>query len=163
MKKLATLLAVLCLLPLDSYKSAEGDTLIRKEKSLLNFEKVFTGRYSGMLQRSRLVIRDADQWRLVWSEIEQNLQSSTSLPTVDFGRFMVILAAMGMQSTGGYEIEIVEVYREKEHIQLVVREISAGRGCLVTQELTSPVDIVMIARSDEPVAFLEHREIRDCD
>jgi hypothetical protein len=163
MNTLVTFVAIFFLLSSGYNNIAQGVSLNQEEKSLLPMEQVFSDQYSGILQRSRLVIRDAEQWRSVWSGVVKDPQSAISPPDVDFGRFMVIVAAMGMRGTGGYQIEIVKVYRESERIQVIVREISAGKGCIVSQELTSPVDIVMIAFSDEPVSFIEHQHTRDCD
>ncbi len=148
---------------LDCHILAEEDSLIQPDTNILSMERIFTGQYSGMQQPNRLVVRDTDQWRSLWNEVIQNSQSTKPLPPVDFSHFMVIIAAMGMRRTGGHKIEIEKVYSEKERIEVVVHEFYPGLGCMVTQELTSPVDIVTIHRSDKIISFIEHQKSYECD
>jgi hypothetical protein len=69
---------------------------------------------------------------------------------------------MGTQSTGGHTIAIEGVYRSGGRLWVVVREEAPGPGCMMTQVLTTPVDVVSVPLSDEPVSFVERKETRDC-
>ena len=84
-------------------------------------------------------------------------------PVVDFGQSMVILAAMGVQNTGGHMILIEGVHRSEKRLFVTVRQVLPGLGCMTTQTLTSPVDAVQVPKSDEAVTFVERQETQTCD
>jgi hypothetical protein len=129
----------------------------------MTMQRILSAQDTGLNQPLRLVIRDLEQWQSIWSEAMRGRGTPTAPPAVDFNRYMVILAAMGTQRTGGHEISIEEVHREGKHIVVTVRQVSPGPGCMTTQVLTSPVDIVQVPKSDEAVTFVERQEIQNCD
>jgi hypothetical protein len=75
---------------------------------------------------------------------------------------MLLVAAMGTRSTGGYTIEIEAVDRDSSAITASVRSRSPGKSCGTTAALTAPVDIVRIPRSDHPVRFVEEHIVTNC-
>lgn len=129
----------------------------------MTLQRILTEQETGLNHPLRLVIRDPEQWKSIWSEVMRDRSTVTPLPAVDFTRYMVILAAMGIQSTGGHEISIEEVRRDGKHLVVTVRQVSPGPECMTTQVLTSPVDIVQVPKSDEAVTFVEQKEIQNCD
>jgi hypothetical protein len=124
-------------------------------------QQIFTAPYTGIDQSRRLVIRTPQDWQAIWSELRRDQYPITAPPAVDFSQFMVILAAMGMRSTGGHAIRIEEVSRSGGRLFVVVRQISPEAGGVTTQALTSPVDAVQVPQSDEPVIFVERQETRN--
>jgi hypothetical protein len=75
---------------------------------------------------------------------------------------MVLIAAMGRRPTGGYGIVIESVHRADGKLFARVEAHSPGPTCFVTQALTAPVTAVRVARSDEPVEFLERSSVTEC-
>ena len=110
--------------------------------------------YSGFRDRARLIIRDRETWTRVWLRVTTSA-SSRPLPQVDFAEHMIVFAAMGGKPTGGYSIEIVQLYRRGADMYAVVRETSPGRGCAVTQALTAPVTAALVPRTSGRVFFVE--------
>ncbi len=129
---------------------------------VLTMEPLFTVPHSGIEESRRLVIREEDEWNALWGDVMINLAPKPEAPAVDFDRFMVIVAAMGTRSTGGYTISIVEVRAMEVQLLAVVREVSPGSGCFVTDALSAPVTAVRVPRSDEPVSFDDRSETQDC-
>ncbi|HKC59641.1 MAG TPA: protease complex subunit PrcB family protein [Myxococcales bacterium] len=121
----------------------------------------YTAVYSGFDQPAQLVIRDAGGWAAFWDQMHQGQSPVPALPAVDFGRQMVIAAAMGTQHSGGYAIAIERVSFGSEVI-VGVLATSPGHGCVVTAALTKPVDAVVVSRSDAPVRFQESAALHDC-
>ena len=129
---------------------------------LVSMHRIFSEQYSGIQQPRRAVIRSAAQWKSIEDELRRGGVSAVPLPPLDFGRSMVILAAMGTQSTGGHTITIESVYRGGGRLWVVVREEAPGPGCMTSQVVTTPVDAVGVPLSDEPVSFVERKETREC-
>jgi hypothetical protein len=122
---------------------------------------ILVDQYSGILERRRAIIRDPDQWSRFWREARGT--NPADLPEVDFSREMVIVAAMGRRSTGGYRITIDSIARSEagDGLRVVVREVSPGAHRMRSQALTAPIAAVRVARSDDVVTFEERTEIAD--
>src|SRR4051794_4173268 len=65
--------------------------------------------FSGLHNRDRLVVSDADTWAKLWKQIVAGRQPAPPVPAVDFATSSLVVAAMGMQPTGGYLIRIDDV------------------------------------------------------
>jgi hypothetical protein len=116
------------------------------------------------LDQLRLVVRDRDTWVQVWNRI--NLPSkSPPLPEIDFTREMLVVAAMGWRPSSGYRIVMDKAYLYESYprLEVVVRSIDntkcPGLGHFTT--ITSPIDIVRLARTDHPVVLREE-VVSDC-
>ena len=129
----------------------------------MTLQRILTEQDTGLNQPLRLVIRDLEQWKSIWNEAMRDQHTAMALPAIDFNHNMVILAAMGVQNTGGHMISIEGVRRDGKHIVVTVRQVSPGPGCMTTQVLTSPVDIVQVPKSKGVVTFVEQKEIQNCE
>ena len=118
--------------------------------------------YSGMVDRRRLVIRDAQAWSAFWNQVYGRHLPVPPVPDIDFGRSVVIAGSMGLRGAGGYGIAFDTIYEADDVLYVVVRESSPGRSCIVTQALTQPVTAVRVARPGAEVRFIERSETVDC-
>lgn len=118
--------------------------------------------YSGLTQPQQLVIRDQTAWRQVWESIWRGHSPQPPLPDIDFGRDMVIVAALGARNTGGYSVFIDSASAGPSGVTLRIRSVSPGTACITTQAVTQPVDIARLPRREGPVIFAERQEIQDC-
>ena len=117
--------------------------------------------FSGYDERARRVIRDRETWILVWLRVTTTA-SSRPVPHVDFDNNMIIFAAMGTRPTGGYAIEIAQLFRRGDDIYAVVRETSPGRTCYLTQAVTAPVTAALVPRTSGNVYFVERTNVHHC-
>jgi hypothetical protein len=117
--------------------------------------------FSGLSERTRLVVRDAAEWKQAWSRIWGS-QTPPALPAVDFTREMVIIAGTGTRSSGGHRIAIDSAYIEGGTLHVVVRTEAPGANCLTSQALTAPVDVARVPRSEGQVTFSEMEASRSC-
>jgi hypothetical protein len=117
---------------------------------------------SGLREPQRLVVRDATAWQQLWTSVWRGVLPEPSRPQVDFGREMVVLAAMGERPTGGFTILIDSASEGTSGISIRIRSISPGSGCGTTQALTQPVDIARMPRRDGSVTFDERLETQEC-
>ena len=119
------------------------------------------GQYSqsGLTASERIVIRDDTSYASFWS----SLGVGGERPVVDFSRDVVIAVAGGQRSTGGYSIAVDRVDRSGTGVAIDVVETTPGKGCMMTQALTQPVDVVVVAAADARTwGFRERRVEQAC-
>ena len=119
--------------------------------------------YSGIVDSLRVVVDDAARWAMYWRRLHAGAMPVPPVPPVDFARDMVILAALGTRSSGGFTIRIDSAYDDGASVEIVVSRTSPGRGCVLTAALTQPVDIVRIPARKVPVRFRELDVTEPCD
>jgi PrcB C-terminal len=113
---------------------------------------------TGIAEARRLVIRDANAWAELWSELGVGER-----PEVDFTRDMVIVVAAGQRPTGGHEITVDQVTQSDGNLTISVLETSPGPNCMTTASLTQPVDVVIVpAVKTKSWSFLEQKDVRGC-
>lgn len=118
--------------------------------------------YSGLDKPDRIVIRDAVTWQIVWKDVWRGFSEVPPLPAVDFSREMILVAALGAHSTGGYGI-IIDGANEAANggINVTIRSISP-LNCLVTEAFTQPIDIARLPIRTGRVEFTERSEVHQC-
>ncbi|MGH8863702.1 MAG: protease complex subunit PrcB family protein [Burkholderiales bacterium] len=118
---------------------------------------------SGIDEPGQFVLRDADGWATVWQRIHGRSRPLPPVPAIDFDHEMVVVVALGRQQSGGYTIRVERAYLEGSTTVIIVREESPGEGCIVTDAITSPVDIATLPLSPEPVEFWFESGSRKCN
>jgi hypothetical protein len=117
---------------------------------------------SGLDHTARLVIRDEITWQATWNQIWRGNSEVPSVPAVDFSREMVVVAALGTRSSGGYGIMIDNATETPSNaLNIVVRSITPGAKCATTAAFTQPVDIARIPLRLS-VGFTERSEVSEC-
>ena len=117
--------------------------------------------YSGLDKPDRIVIRDPVTWQMVWKKVWFGDSEVPPLPAVDFSSEMILVAALGARSTGGYGILIDRAHEVANGgISVTVRSISP-LNCVVTEAFTQPVDIARLPIRRR-VEFTERSEVHQC-
>ena len=84
--------------------------------------------------------------------LERNNPGRTlHLPNIDFTRREAYLVAAGPRSSTGYELEVVQVRDEGDHIDVVVHERTPSLADPVQARVTYPFVLISLPRSEEPV------------
>ena len=76
------------------------------------------------------------------------------ISAVNFSNESVIAVYQGMESTGGYKIEIMKINFEEDKILIYVKEISPPGGVPVSTAITGPYHIVKTKKIDRRVIFI---------
>lgn len=121
--------------------------------------------YSGLASPTRLAIFDAATFAETWGRAFANHDPKPALPQVDFAHEFVVVAAMGVQGTGGYAIEVSGAATDDVGVVVGVKLTVPGKGCVVTQASTQPTDIVKVKRPSSGtvrVSFEEQTSKTDC-
>lgn len=121
---------------------------------------------SGILDSARLVVRNEQQWRDVWSRLAAGKPQVGSLPSVDFGREMVLVASLGSHRSG-HSIRVQKVSNVGGVVYAEVISRSPGDHCSTVRQVgnrptTAPADVVVVPATKDPVAFVERRGERTC-
>lgn len=144
----------------------EADVSLRipEKASPVEFEGVLgdASPLRGPEEPARLVFRSSGPWSEFWTALTRRAGLRPARPTVDFDREIVIAAAMGERSTGGYAISVRGVYESGGRIYVDVLETVPGPGCMLIQAVTSPLDLIRVWRTGAEVVFVESTEIQTC-
>lgn len=116
---------------------------------------------SGVHSESTFVIRDADTFKRVWTQLFSR-RTDREMPVIDFSQQMIVIATMGRQPTTGYGIRIAGARRSDRGLVVQVETISPGPTCVVAPTVTFPIAMSRLRRYDGPVAFNVTRTIRNC-
>ena len=118
---------------------------------------------SGFDKPTRLVVRDVLTWQTVWSQIYLRESPVPPLPAIDFSREMVVVAALGSHSTGGYSILLDSASEAAaDGVAVTVNSSSPGSNCIVTDAFTQPLDVARLPLRHGPVSFVEQSHVSNC-
>ena len=113
---------------------------------------------SGIDRPERKVIRADSTFAQFWQAL-----GAGQRPVVDFSRDVVIAVAAGQRQTGGYAIAVDRVARAGKSMMVEVVETVPGPGCWTTQQITQPVDVVVVAAADAPTfSFSDQTRSQGC-
>ncbi len=123
------------------------DSVPRTQVQLLALppEATFQFRHSD-LDSLRAVVREPDDWKALWAA-ETPLYP---VPTIDFEREMLLVAAAGVRY--GTSIRIDSVFVAQDTMFAVVREHS---GCVGLPMSIRPFHVVRVAQTGHPVMFID--------
>ncbi len=123
----------------------------------LEFETIIKGVSSSQAERKDYVIKSQSEWMPILQKAAAELPAP-----IDFTRDMAVAVFQGVKNTGGYRIEISKIIEKENAIEISVRDISPGRGCMVTQATTNPYHVVKVSRSDKEVIFKTEKTVNNC-
>lgn len=134
------------------------DAVLLAAHDVVSIQETWTG--YGTATRS--VITTPAAWASAWATLYENVVPKPALPVIDFGSDVVVLAAMGTRSTGGYSVTIEEVRAHKGVLHVAVLERSPGPTCGTHQAITAPVHVVQVPREGTTAAFAVTTETDSC-
>jgi hypothetical protein len=106
----------------------------------------------GVSKRKNYAIYSKEEYEKMWK-----LTGSTEkMPTVDFKKGYVIAVFAGDRPTGGHAISVEKVTDtgKERHVTVLVEK--PGSGCVASQAITSPYQIIRVPFS---AAVLSHTEV----
>jgi hypothetical protein len=118
--------------------------------------------YAGIGDPMRAVIRDSTAWRQLWDRINRPFVPAPALPPIDFGREMIVVAALGSRPNGGYDVVIEGAEQDSAGIEISVRVASPAAGCPVATAITQPIDLARVPLTDQPIRFRERDVVVSC-
>ena len=107
----------------------------------------------GIEEGFEIVIYDDESFSSLWDDITSGIIPPPHMPEVDFEGEMIIAVSPGPQSTGGYDVEIVEIEDLGEKLRADVVFKEPNPDDFVTDAITQPYHIVSTKMRDVPVEF----------
>jgi len=99
----------------------------------------------------------ADVWRLAYGP------GSPGIPDVDFATENVIAVFDGQKSSGGYDVDVTEVVDQGGTRTITIVHTAPGPGCITTDALTSPFQLVVVPKSDDKISRVDTDVTVACD
>ena len=155
-------LVVLCLLLALQACSRSEPLALSIRNDAPTIQPVHTTLYSNLREPRRMLIRDAETWAQVWTEMISAGDPRTP-PFVDFTKEDVIVAALGERRSSGYSITITGVVADPLVAQVIVSTTVPGAACDQAEIVTAPLDAVRITKLDAAVKFDERTTLLNCD
>lgn len=113
---------------------------------------------TGVGETRRLVIRDANTWAQLWSELGVG-----DRPEVDFTRDVAVAVTAGERPGGGYGITVDRVRETNGELTVEVVETTPGPNCITAASPTQPADVVVVPSvTIRSWSFVERKEVRGC-
>jgi hypothetical protein len=113
---------------------------------------------TGVREARRLVIRDANAFAQLWSELGVGER-----PEVDFSRDVVVAVTAGERPGGGYGIAVDRARENNGELTVGVVETTPGPNCITAASPTQPADIVVVPSvTIRSWSFLERKEVQGC-
>lgn len=138
------------------------------EAERASFTTIDNGSYSGYETRGfrgEVAVNEAE-WRSLWAKHTANQEPPPPAPEVDFASKFVAAVFMGQQHSGGHGIEIVDVPLVDGKFHAGYATMRPGKGCMTSQAVTFPFDIVAVDRMDaETIDVVFHnagQNVREC-
>lgn len=122
---------------------------------------LFTQQSSGYRAAAELAIRDGAAWTAAWRTLHDG-DPADAAPSVDFGRDMVVLVSVGQLSTGGSSVHVDSVVAGGGGAVVRYTVTQPGAGCMTTQALSAPVDVVRVPTVAGAVRFQRQTVREDC-
>ena len=163
----ATLLIVASALSNPGCEPADPTSSPTREGSPMPSEQLqvtplYSSTNSGFSGPAELVIRDRSALDRAMQEATHDVVADPTALEVDFGTDMVVLVAIGTRSSGGYGVRVEEVVRSDGGAVVHYTVTRPGTGCMTTQALTSPVEVVRVERIEGSVTFERRDVAQDC-
>ncbi len=115
----------------------------------------------GPLRAGEVVARSAAEWAATWRDHE-GPGDPPAVDGVDFAASMVVGVFAGQRPTGGFRVVPAAVKRDGGEMYAVAYEVvSPGKGCMVSQALTSPF-LVLTVPAGPQVTFSSNERAEDC-
>ncbi len=131
---------------------------ITKYEKDISFETIRTGIYSNQYEKKNHVIDNLVEWETFW----WNMDTTQSLPDINFSKNLVLAVFQGERSSGGYSISVNKIIETESALEVFLKEVSPGQRCGVTMALTQPYTIAIVEQTGKDVHFTTEQEITDC-
>lgn len=125
-------------------------------------------RFSGTEAPMFTAVRSKDEWVALRSKLISSHHHDSvplDLPSaseIDFSRYTLVVAGLGMRPNAGYYVLVRDVYDGTSSIVIGIVELMPGPDCATAQELTFPMTMALIPRSTKPVDFFVNKASVDC-
>lgn len=131
-----------------------GTPVVESLRPVLSSARIYYDDGPAYRDSVQIVVRDINEWQGVWDRATSTQRSRPPLPSIDFGREMVIVVGAGKMSPGD-QIHVDSAGVRRGYFVAIVRIIT---DCRPVPAEVFPLEIVRVPRSDRTPAFTWKRE-----
>jgi hypothetical protein len=114
----------------------------QSDKGEVSFTTILLSTSSGIgFSVDRVIYSQAD-FEAFWSLAHASSSPMPPTPEIDFGKRMVVVAAMGPQISPKHSIKITRIERVKTMVRVSIEETQPGKNCSAVGLITNPVHMV---------------------
>lgn len=124
---------------------------------LIKTTPVKKGAHSGVDKAKEIIIRNERDWQ----NLSDQMKGET-LPRVNFQKKMIVGVFQGKKPSGGYSVYVNKVCKTDQGTEVRVVKEKPGNDCIVTQNLTSPYELVILPKLSDDLAFKKITKTIDC-
>lgn len=158
----SNLLMILVILTLFSCSTGRVVVLDNSKEEpieLIPFEVVGKGALFGAGEEGISESRGTIISYLEWIDLKKKMNSVNNISdnfsegTLNFEEEMVLFCFDQVRGSGGYEVEIIDVFERKERLEVIIKYTRPSE--MAPSVLTQPFCIVKLPRTDKDVVFKE--------
>lgn len=117
---------------------------------------------TGLTVPTERVVTNAEDWRVVWSKVYQNIDPPPAVPEIDFSKEVVVVVGIGGRSNGGYQLQINTVRDLGAAVEISSSTRVSGNQCAKATAENAPVQMVRMPKVSKPVTFTMRTWTYDC-
>jgi len=114
---------------------------------------------SGVSERKNFAVYSEEDFVRLWA---MTGASASEMPAVDFESQYVIGVFAGEKASGGHTIEVTSVTDASSLRTVAIELTRPGTGCVVSQALTRPYQLIAVPVSDRSLARTENETEASC-
>lgn len=139
----------------------EASALSADQATLVSFSVLAEGtNASNVSERKNYAVYTEEDFARLWAMAYGT--DTSGMPSVDFDTQYVIGVFAGQKSSGGHTIEVASV-TDADSIRTISMALTRpGEGCVVSQALTSPFQLIAVPVSDRELARTETEVVAAC-
>lgn len=105
------------------------------------------------------VLRDRNQFEIIYREIHKNRLPAPPIPEVDFQRNAVLFFSLDTRPTAGNSVDVEEVIRNGNRLDVRLKIMEPCKESIQAQVITKPFVMVAIEPYSgvEDVRFIDHK------
>ncbi|MCP4632238.1 MAG: protease complex subunit PrcB family protein, partial [candidate division Zixibacteria bacterium] len=104
MRKVLITLIIVFLIPVISFSAGK-----KNEGTPVEFEVIEASHQGGLAENSNLIAKKEADFAYIWDLTHRTIEPKPSMPSVDFGKFMVAAVMMGERNSSGYSVDISNI------------------------------------------------------
>lgn len=146
-----------------SCKSSEQNSSVMESNAPIVFNELNAGNNGGFPEKIQKIITSQDEFNSVWNTAFVNYSQKDDAPTIDFKTRTILLVTFGENNNGGAEIKVEKIIETNENVVVSILETKAGEGCMTTDMMVYPYQIVEIEKPTKKIIFKSNLKVIDCD
>jgi len=115
---------------------------------------------AGVAERKNFAVYSQEDFERLWTMTFG--PDTSAMPSVNFDSYYVIGVFAGEKASGGHTIDVASVTDANSLRTVAISLTRPGEGCVVTQALTRPFQLIMVPVSDRELARTETEVVADC-